>query len=224
MPSSRGLRIDFEKPIEPWELGDEEGEILVRLARRSIERAVLGVGDLAVDASVPGSLQRPGAAFVTIEKIHGSSKSLRGCIGFFRATRPLAKVVEESAVEAALNDPRFPPLGRDEVDSIVVEVSVLSSPVELSPRPDRRMEEVVVGRDGLIVSKPPHIGLLLPQVAVEHGWDPIIFLTEACIKAGLSPTCWTEKDTKIYRFTASVWAEERPRGPIKRKMTAEKIA
>ncbi|MCE4613223.1 MAG: AmmeMemoRadiSam system protein A [Desulfurococcales archaeon] len=222
MVGSGRLRISFEKPIEPWELGDQEGEVLVRLARKSIESVVLRGKEPIGGVRAPSSLYRPGAAFVTIEKLRGSQRTLRGCIGFFKAVRPLVQVVKESAIEAALRDPRFPPLAEDELESIVVEVSVLSSPVELPSRPDRRIEELKIGRDGLIVSRPPYIGLLLPQVAIEHGWDPVIFLTEACIKAGLSPTCWTEKTTRIYRFTASVWMEEAPRGPIKRKMAAEK--
>jgi AmmeMemoRadiSam system protein A len=215
-----GLRIKTGNPLEPWEISDEEGELLVRAARWAIESLF--------DASAPGGagpappkLYRPGAAFVTIEKLRGASRQLRGCIGFFRPTRPLIKVVEEAAVEAALNDPRFPPLGPEEVDRVVVEVSVLSSPVELSSRPDERIREVRVGRDGLIVSRPPYVGLLLPQVAVDQGWDEVVFLTEACIKAGLEPTCWTERTTKVYKFTATVWAEAEPRGPVKVRMRAQ---
>ena len=213
-----GLRIRFDNPIEPWELDDSEGELLVRIARGAIERATSSRPGPADKSVVPRKLFRPGAAFVTIEKLFGGRRQLRGCIGFFRATNPLVETVERSAVEASMNDPRFPPLRVEELDHVVVEVSVLSSPVELPARPDERMSEVEVGRDGLIVSRPPNVGLLLPQVAVEQGWDEALFLTEACIKAGLEPTCWTKRSTRVYKFTASVWAEETPRGPVKARM------
>jgi hypothetical protein len=76
---------------------------------------------------------------------------------------------------------------------------------------------VVVGRDGLIVGKKFHRGLLLPQVATEYGWDPKEFLAETCMKAGLMPDAWLDRDAEVWRFSAEIFCETEPRGQVVRK-------
>jgi len=65
----------------------------------------------------------------------------------------------------------------------------------------------MVGRDGLIVSRGRHAGLLLPQVATEYGWERDTFLAQTCVKAGLPPLAWRMEDTRIERFAAEVFGE-----------------
>jgi len=114
---------------------------------------------------------------------------------------PLFKVVQECAVAAATEDPRFPPVSPGELPSLRVEVSVLTPLAPILP------EEVEIGRHGLMVSQGGRRGLLLPQVPVEWGWDRETFLDQACVKAGLPPSAWRHGAT-LQAFTAEVFGEE----------------
>ncbi len=143
------------------------------------------------------ALKEPGGAFVTLHK-YGE---LRGCIGTFQAEKPLYLVVKEMALSAAFNDPRFPPLSTEELPEVEIEISVLS------PLARGKPEEVEVGRHGIYLIKGIFRGVLLPQVAVEHGWDRETFLDHVCLKAGLPPGCWRDPETEIYLFTAEVFSE-----------------
>ncbi len=84
-----------------------------------------------------------------------------------------------------------------ELDDIVIEVTVLSPPeiIKVS-KPEDYLKDIVIGRDGLIVEQGFYKGLLLPQVPVEQGWDKEEFLSHTCIKAGLMPDAWFDKQTK----------------------------
>lgn len=199
-----------------FELTAEEGERLVRLARASIE-AALGAREETTLNDVPEKLMVPCGVFVTLNKVEGSSHSLRGCIGFPYPVKPLAKAVADAAVSAALRDPRFAPVSRAEMDSVVVEVSVLTPPEILSvERPDRYPSLIEIGRDGLIIARGQNRGLLLPQVPVDWGWDAEEFLTQCCLKAWLQPDAWLLPGTEISRFRAIIFAEEEPRGAVER--------
>ena len=105
----------------------------------------------------------------------------------------------------------------DELDDIVVEVSVLTPPEPIEGPPKERPMKIKVGRDGLLIEKGFYSGLLLPQVPIEWGWDEEEFLAQTCWKAGLPPDCWLDPDTKVYRFTAEIFEEEKPWGPVRRK-------
>jgi AmmeMemoRadiSam system protein A len=176
-------------------LDAEERRELLGIARRTIEgyvrdRRVPGVSGLS------GKLAEPGAAFVTLKK----KGRLRGCIGYTEAVAPLFKVVQECAVAAAAEDPRFPPVSAGELPSIDLEISVLT------PLAPIRAEEVEVGRHGLMVSRGGRRGLLLPQVPVELGWDRETFLDQTCVKAGLPTDAWRRGAT-LQAFTAEVFGE-----------------
>jgi len=144
-------------------------------------------------------LRRPAGAFVTLNTRDGD---LRGCVGSILPVAPLCQAVAESAVNAAFRDPRFRPLGREELAGIHLEISVMG-PVE----PVASVEDIVVGRDGLIVRRGHHAGLLLPQVATEYGWDRETFLSQTCVKAGLPQDAWRQPGTKIEHFSAEVFGE-----------------
>ena len=135
-------------------------------------------------------------AFVTLKK-HGR---LRGCIGYIEARKPLYKTIEEMAVAAAFNDPRFPPLRQEEWKDVTIEISVLSPLKEV-----RDVKEIEIGRHGLYILKGGRGGLLLPQVATEYNWDNMTYLKETCHKAGLPSHAWKDEDTKIFIFSADIF-------------------
>jgi AmmeMemoRadiSam system protein A len=151
---------------------------------------------------VPGAALRRGV-FVSLEG--RDSHELRGCIGQVLGDRPLGELIRRVAVSAARSDPRFPPVQPDELSALRVEISVLGPPVRVDPPPDPG--RVVVGRDGLLVRRGRAQGVLLPQVAREHGFSPETFLNAACHKAGLAPGSWRDPDTQVFTFTADVFLE-----------------
>jgi AmmeMemoRadiSam system protein A len=139
-------------------------------------------------------------AFVSLH-VHGD---LRGCIGHPHADLPLGEVIVRCAVSAATEDPRFPPLTLGELQAANIEISVLG-PIEAVSD----VNEIEVGRHGLIVSEGYCKGLLLPQVATERGWDRGTFLGHTCLKAGLRRDAWMT-GAQIFRFEAAVFAEQQP--------------
>ncbi len=181
-------------PGAPY-LDAKEKEELLGVARGTIEGYVRDRKVPAV-SGLSGRLAAPGAAFVTLKK----KGRLRGCIGYTEAVAPLFKVVQECAVAAATEDPRFPPVTPAELSSIDLEISVLTPLVPV------RADEVEVGRHGLMVSHLGRRGLLLPQVPVELGWDRETFLEQTCVKAGLPPDAWRRGAT-LQAFTAEVFGE-----------------
>jgi len=158
-------------------------------------------------------------AFVTIHTY--PDHDLRGCIGIPLPVMNLCDAIAEGAASAT-RDPRFPPLEVKELDDIVVEVTVLSPPeiIKVS-KPEDYLKNIVIGRDGLIVEQGYYKGLLLPQVPMEQGWDKEEFLSHTCIKAGLIPDAWFDKQTKIYKFGGQVFTEIKPRGEVKEKKLNE---
>ncbi len=187
-----------------------EGKAGVRLARWSVDsRAGRPVDDRPI---VPATFARPGRVFVTLST-HPEG-ILRGCIGYVETAVSLGEAVERAAV-ASCHDPRFEPLGPEETDLVVVEVSLLTSPERLpAARPLGYPDTVEVGIHGLLVRQGATGGLLLPQVAVEQGWAPEEFLTQTCMKAGLLPDAWFEPSVDVYRFEAEVFGEVEPRGAV----------
>lgn len=155
--------------------------------------------------------------FVTLNVHAKGSYGLRGCIGLPYPTSPLVDAVVEAAKSAAFNDSRFPPVQRHEMDGLTIEVSILTPTkcLELDDR-IRLPNHVQVGRDGLIIERGWNKGLLLPQVAVEWGWDSVEFLDQCCVKAGISKGSWMRPDTKVYTFQAILFKENEPKGSIKR--------
>lgn len=137
-------------------------------------------------------------AFVTI---HDKGHNLRGCIGNFMPNKPLYKTVRDMAIQAAFHDPRFTPLKEAELKDIQIEISVLSPLKEITD-----INEIEVGKHGIYIIKGHCCGTLLPQVAVECGWDRITFLRHTCMKAGLPPDGW-KKDARILTYSAQIFSE-----------------
>jgi len=183
-----------------YALTDHEKEELLALARKSVEHAVEKHEALPTEASTDAVLNQEQGAFVTLTE----DGSLRGCVGFTAAFEPLYLAVRDAAANAALNDPRFRPVAVWELPKLEYEISVLS--------PMRHIldaQEVVVGEHGLLMKRGNREGLLLPQVAVEQGWDRVRFLEGTCSKAGLPEGCWRDEDTDIFRFTAVVFGRHK---------------
>jgi AmmeMemoRadiSam system protein A len=136
--------------------------------------------------------------FVTLHK----EGQLRGCIGTLAPHGDLTRVISEYALRAALEDPRFPPLAAEELPLCRFEISVLTA-----PQPIAGLQDIEVGRHGLILESRGRRGLLLPQVATEWGFDRERFLQEVSRKAGLAPDAWREPSARVWVFEAEVFSE-----------------
>jgi uncharacterized protein (TIGR00296 family) len=194
-------------------MNDIEGEHAVKIARKTIEAEARDEEPGQIDA--PGSFRAKRGVFVTIHTF--PEMCLRGCIGYPEPVYSLGKALVKAA-QAACHDPRFPYLRADELTKVVVEVSILTPPEEIKLE-DRKLlpSKVEVGKDGLIMEMGYFRGLLLPQVATEWNWDAETFLAETCAKAGLTPDCWLDKRSKVFKFQAEIFAEKAPSGKVSRK-------
>lgn len=176
-------------------LTPEEREELLRIARSALA-TYIAQERMPGGTPAHGNLSAPGAAFVTLR----SGKRLRGCIGYTEPHAPLYRTVQECVVTAATEDPRFSPVTAEEMGYLRIEISVLSQFTPVRP------VDVVPGVHGLMIRKGEHRGLLLPQVALEQGWDRDTFLSQVCVKAGMPTDAW-KKDAELYSFTAEVFGE-----------------
>ena len=213
----------MEENALPFTLNLDEGRYLVELVRNAVKAYLIAGKLVAPPTATPGKLFEQCGVFVTIYKMQNGEKQLRGCIGYPYPTTALVEAVIESAIAAATQDPRFYPLTVNELDSVVFEVSVLTPPelVEVQ-KPDKYVDRISIGEDGLIVEKGMFKGLLLPQVPVEWKWNAEEFLCQCCIKAGLTPDSWLTQGIKIYKFQAIIFEEEKPKGEIKQLQLSEK--
>jgi len=195
---------------------DGDGEYMVKLARATIE-AELGLRDAPGTRDAPQLMHESYGVFVTLNKIGADGHNLRGCIGYPYPTKRLLDALTESAVNAALDDPRFRPVKASEMDRILVEVSVLTPPKTVTVNsPVEYPASIQVGTDGLILCRGGRRGLLLPQVATDWEWGPEEFLSQCCMKAGLPPDAWLVEGTEVQRFQAIIFAEESPGGAVAR--------
>jgi|ECHnycMinimDraft_1075156.scaffolds.fasta_scaffold00049_14 AmmeMemoRadiSam system protein A len=179
----------------------KEGELAVKLARESILSSFKG-GKVELSKYEIGKLVEPGAAFVTVL----SNRELRGCIGFIKPMEKLSIAISLASRGAAFEDPRFPPLTEEEFNNATIEVTILYGFREV--RREKVLEELKIGKHGLIINKGIFSGVLLPQVAVEYCWDKETFLGETCIKASLSPDCWLDNKVKITIFSGQLFREK----------------
>ncbi|MFH2006522.1 MAG: AmmeMemoRadiSam system protein A [bacterium] len=182
------------------ELEPSERKELLRTARATL-REYLATGKVPPGKPDREKLHRPAGSFVTL-KTHPDGR-LRGCIGTFSTDTPLYQCIQQMAVSAGTRDPRFDAVEPDELDQLTIEISVLSPRQRLE-----RPEELIVGRHGVYITQGRRHGVLLPQVAVEHGWDRETFLGHVCQKAGLPTDAWKNPDAVLEVFTADVFGED----------------
>lgn len=184
--------------MESINLNPEQKKILLNIARKTIENAVKGRKIPHFDIQDP-ILNTKCGAFVTLH----INNRLRGCIGNIIGRASLWETVRDMATESALNDPRFPPVTPSELESINIEISVLSPLKKIQDT-----KEIEVGKHGIFIKKGFYQGLLLPQVATDYGWNRIQFLEQTCNKAGLNKDCWKERSCEIYIFSATIFSEK----------------
>ena len=199
----RTVAKDIEHMSETVPLTTDDRQWLLGLARGVLNQLPPSGSRVpddveVLDSEVPPATAVPRGAFVTLHKM----TLLRGCIGYVLPMTPLYRAVIENTIHAARSDPRFPPVDRDEVPGLRIEISAMSS-----PRTIQTVEDIRVGRHGLMVRKGSARGLLLPQVATERGWDRDTFLDHTCQKAGLAPDTWRNGGLEIQVFSAEVFSE-----------------
>jgi AmmeMemoRadiSam system protein A len=181
---------------------DADRRKLLRLAREAIVAHVSGRPAPAVEET--DAIARPAGVFVSLHK----RGDLRGCIGHIEADQPLVRAVARYAVAAATSDPRFAGVTESELGDVEIELSILS-PLEAVSN----IDEIEIGRHGLLVEMGWNRGLLLPQVATEWQWDRETFIAQTCHKAGLALDAW-KKGATIWKFEAEVFGE--PSAPVDR--------
>ncbi len=179
-------------------LSDADKTQLLTLARSTIKHKLTGE-PIENGPADNERLSEPRGAFVTLHK----QGQLRGCIGTFTSKQSLADTIEEMAISASQQDPRFNPVHQEELADIDIEISALT-PL----RPIENVSEIEVGTHGIYITRGYRSGVLLPQVATEQGWDREQFLQHTCIKAGLPPDAWQAEETKIEIFSAEVFGEK----------------
>ncbi len=189
----------------------KEGELFVKTARKAIEH-YLKEKEIIFPEEIKKYNEKRGI-FTTIKRF--KDDELRGCIGFPFPIYPLWKSLVLSAVYAATEDPRFKPLSIEELKDVIIEINILSEPELIKVGNNEEYPNYIeVGEHGIIVQYGIHSGLLLPEVAIENGWDSITFLSYTCLKAGLPPEAWIKYPIKVYRFTTQIFKEVEPNGKV----------
>lgn len=187
-------------------LSEADQKALLKIARDALirffdkEQSSLSAKELInnVESDI---LKEERSSFVTLKK----AGELRGCIGHTEPISALCSEVNDLTILAGFNDWRFPAIREEELSEIKIEISVLTAPKLVMD-----VKEIKIGEHGLIIEKGfmGNKGLLLPQVATEHGWDLNMFLEQVCRKAGIRVNDWNSPDTNLYTFTAQVFSEE----------------
>jgi uncharacterized protein len=177
-----------------------ESEQITSLARQSIAHYLEFHEYLKVPGDLPEDLYLPLGCFVTYKS--KNNHELKGCIGLIQAETPLIENLIQFSVHAAINDPRFPSITLEDLPELSIEVSVMGPICDLG-----NIEDIEVGRHGLIVNRGSNQGLLLPQVATEYNMNRETFLEHTCMKAGLPKDSYLEAETKLFYFTADIFSE-----------------
>ena len=201
-------RFTSKKEHESPNIDRAQGRKLLRLARDAIE-LYLRCGEVLEYKQNDPSIPLRTSIFVTLweedaiqtSKPLSEKSLLRGCIGHLQNDLPLMELVQEVAIGAATRDPRFPPLRLVELDTICIEIAILSPMRKIYD-----LQQINIGQDGLMLEGLGKRGLLLPNVAVRMGWDRESFLKGVCSKARLPLSCWPE-NCSLYSFTTVVFDE-----------------
>ena len=200
----------------------EDGKSLIKFARDNIENFLRDSRRIIVPEVIKQKFSDKYGAFVTLNKVNFEGNPLRGCIGYIEPTYSLYDVIHKVSVSSATEDPRFPSVTLNEMNEIIIELSILTPPkvIEVND-PNEYLERIVIGRDGLIAQQGEwRRGLLLPQVPVDQGrnWDVKTFLDHTCLKTGLPMNAWHDIErVKISSFQAILFKEKEPRREVVRK-------
>lgn len=178
-----------------------EQHVLLELARNSIAAKLFGT-EIPQFGDLSHRLIENRGVFVSLKK----NDKLRGCIGFIHGVKPLYQMVQDVAESAAFRDPRFPPLTKEELSEVKIEISVMT-PLHKVPSP----RKIKVRQHGVLIKHGEAQGLLLPQVAERNKWDRKALLENVCLKAGLEKRAWQDPEAELMVFEAQVF-EEQPLG------------
>ena len=194
-----------------------DGKRLLNLAKDAVKSHFTGQ-DVVVEPELRDKYSEKQGVFVTLHK----DNQLRGCIGFPEPVMPLTDAIIHAAKSAAFSDPRFGTLQKEELKEIVFEISILTVPkkIEVS-KPEEYLENIKIGRDGLIIKASSGSGLLLPQVFTEYKCTPEQALEMTCQKAGLPADAWKDLTNDILSFSAQIFAETEPNGDVVEKGIGE---
>lgn len=195
----------------------EDGINLIKFARENIESYLTTSKRAIISEELKEKYSDKYGVFVTLNTAHKDGHMLRGCIGYPEPIYPLINAIYDVSISSATQDPRFSSVSIEEMDNIVIELTVLSPPQLIEVKdPSELSEKIKIGRDGLIIEHGARRGLLLPQVPVDNNrnWDAKTFLEHTCQKAWLAKDCWKNKDTKVFKFEGKIFEELEPRGEI----------
>ena len=200
----------------------QDGEKLIKFARENIEFYLKNQKEMEIPQILKERYSTPLGAFVTLsKKSHfkfSEQKELRGCIGITQPVYPLIQTIAHVSLSAAFDDPRFPPITT--LKDIVLEISILTVPELISVKnPVDYLTYIQIGKDGLVIQKDIHKGLLLPQVPIENdrNWDVQTFLEHLSMKASLPRDAWKQTGVQIFKFQALIFEEDEPNGKIEMK-------
>ena len=198
-----------------------DGKELIQFARDNIEYYLKNNEGIMIPEGIKEKFKENYGAFVTLNTHNVKGNPLRGCIGYIEPKFALYDVIHKVSISSATEDTRFSSVSIDEMDTITIEISILTPPkiLEVSS-PNEYLEKIAIGRDGLIAERGMRRGLLLPQVPIDHdrNWDVETFLNHTCSKAWLSSDAWKDiKGTKISSFQAIIFEEKTPLGEVVRK-------
>ena len=190
-----------DREPDPPILSESEQETLLKIARDTLEGVTKNKNyrPEVSNYEITENLKQKARVFVTLKR----DDNLRGCIGHLESRMPIYQAVIANTYNAALRDPRFLSVKPDEVSELNIEISV-NSP----PRLVKDLEDIEVGKHGLIMEKKPKKGILLPQVPVEQGWNRRQFLSGICRKARLPDGSWKDPEVKLYRYSSQVFGEK----------------
>jgi uncharacterized protein (TIGR00296 family) len=193
----------------------EEGTFAVHETRQILKNYLNGT-DYSI-SNAPKIFSETRGVFISLYT--QSDNNLRGCIGIPEPVMPLKDALKEAAISAAVHDPRFTPITRDELKKIDIEVSILTHPQLLDvENPMEYIKKMSIGKHGLIIEFGTYRGLLLPQIAKEYNWSKKQYLSNLCTKAGMHPTAWLEYDVNIYSFEAQIFRELKPEGMVTERL------
>jgi AmmeMemoRadiSam system protein A len=179
-------------------LSESDKGVLILGAREAIQSLFVGAVSPVIDYAFYPNLKNKMGAFVTLIK----DNLLRGCIGYLISEKPVYQTVCEAAKQAAVNDPRFPPLTYPELGKIYIEISVLSPMQKIES-----YQDIEIGVHGIMLEEGRYRAVLLPQVAVEQNFSREQFLSALCEKAGMPDYSWESGLLNIKTFTAQVFSE-----------------
>jgi len=186
-------------------LSQEDKELLIDLAKETMSSEI---NNVHIKKELLQQVQKfdiKQGVFVTITK----DGELRGCIGHVLAIEPLWEAIIDCAKSAAFNDPRFPPLKREEFPFIKIEISVLSPLERLKvEKPEEYLNKIEIGKHGLFIEGKSNSGLLLPQVFPEWKANALKALQMTCQKAGMNVNAWKDFINRIYVFSAEIFSEK----------------